>query len=256
MRSIFKKMLVTITGVAIVLTGANSANAENFVQKYYKNNPVSLEKLEKSWGAPVSVKEISEGIEKRVYGTKDSEIGYNYFLLKNGMVIDRGVTQLSGSQMKKLTSPKMSRLVSSYFKSNKTTVDDMVKKYGEPVSKKIYPNGMERVVFGPSDSETGFRYYITLNGRVLDGGLTSYYSKKAESKDAPEVSKFMVKWYEKHPKSVAYITKKWGKPLSVKEYKNGMKKMVFGPKDAIMGYNFFITKDGQVIDRGITDSNS
>jgi hypothetical protein len=256
MRSIFKNVLVTITGVAIVLTGVNSANAASYVQKYYKNNQVSLEKLEKKWGTPVNVKEISEGIEKRVYGTKDSEIGYNYFLLKDGLVIDRGVTQLSQKQMKKLTSPKMSRLVSSYFKRNKRTVQDMIKKYGEPVSKKIYPNGMERVVFGPSDSEVGFRYYVTLNGRILDGGLTSYNSKIAEDKDAPKVSQFMTKWYKKHPKSVVYITKKWGQPISVKEYKNGMKKMVFGPKDAVMGYNFFITKDGKVIDRGITDSNS
>ena len=38
------------------------------------------------------MKALKNGVEKRVYGEKDVEVGYFYFLVKDGQVIDRGFT--------------------------------------------------------------------------------------------------------------------------------------------------------------------
>ncbi|MCP4162028.1 MAG: hypothetical protein GY760_18300 [Deltaproteobacteria bacterium] len=250
-----KKAIITLTGFAVLFFGANTVSAETFVQSYYKSNPVSVKALESEWGKPLSVKIIGDDIEKRVYGKKDVEVGYNYFIVKAGVVTDRGVTQSLSKKPDEVYKHKFSGWMPEYYKSTKKTVSDIISEYEEPIYSKTYANGMEKFVFGPIEQDT-FAYIISLNGRVLDAGtIENFHVHKAEKKEL-KVSPFMSSWYKKHPKSVAFITKKWGKPLSVKKYKNGLKKMVFGPKDAEMGYQFFITKDGQVVDRGVTESKS
>jgi hypothetical protein len=242
--NVFKKAVIAMTGVAVILLGANSASAE------------SLSSLESKWGAPKSVKALKNGVEKRVYGEKDVEVGYFYFLVKDGEVVGDGVTQNLDTVSEKTNTHKSSGLMSSYYKSKKTTVADLNAKFGKVVNKSTYANGMERVVFGPADAEVGYNVFVTMNGSVVDQGTTNILVKDAIEVDAPKVSPFMTNWYKNHPKSVSFLNAKWGKPVSVKEYKNGMKKMVFGSKDSETGYNFFITKDGQVIDRGFTNSQS
>lgn len=247
------KALFTITTLVLFL-GVNLVSAETFVQSYYKNNPTSLETLEAKWGNPVSVKAIGDDIEMRVYGEKDVEIGYNYFIVKDGIVKDRGVTKSIGKKPIEAKGPKFSGWMPEFYKTTHRTVEQMVAKFGEPVQATTYPNGMERIVFGPIEQGM-YGFVIVLNGRVLDAGPTELQAVHND-KEELKVSPFMTNWYKKHPKSVAFVTEKWGKPVSVRDYKNGMKRMVFGPKDAELGYQFFITKDGQVIDRGVTNSDS
>ncbi|MCP3926553.1 MAG: hypothetical protein GY714_28670 [Desulfobacterales bacterium] len=238
-----KKAIVAMT-VAVIFLGVNSASAE------------SLKTLEAKWGTPKSVKELANGVERRIYGEKDVVVGYFYFLIKDGEVVDRGTIENLDKIELKTNTHKMSGLMSSYYKKNNIKVADIKAKYGEPVNKSTYDNGMERIVFGPADAITGYNVFVVMNGRVVDQGTTNILIKDAIEPEGPAISPFMAKWYKNHPKSVAFLNRKWGKPVSVKEYKNGMKKMVFGSKDAETGYNFFIIKNGQVIDRGFTDSQS
>ncbi len=105
-------------------------------------------------------------------------------------------------------------------------------------------------------SEAKIRIVKIKNGTVIDQGRTNILVEDAKEVDGPYVSPFMASWYKDHPKSLAFLNKKYGKAVSVKEYKNGLKKMVFGSKDSETGYNFFIIKNGQVIDRGFQNSQS
>jgi hypothetical protein len=240
--NVFKKAVIAMTGVAVIFLGVNSASAE------------SLSSLETKWGAPKSVKVLSNGVEKRVYGEKDVEIGYFYFLIKDGEVTGRGTTQNLDIVSKTTNNHKASGLMSSYYKNNKTTIANIKAKYGEPVNKSTYSNGMERLVFGNADSVIGYDVFVSMNGTIIDQGTTNILVKDAIEVDGPKVSPFMNNWFTKHPKSVAQLNKKYGKAVKVIEYKNGMKKMVFGSKDAVTGYKFYITKDGKAIDSGYTNS--
>ncbi|MCP4163176.1 MAG: hypothetical protein GY760_24200 [Deltaproteobacteria bacterium] len=239
-----KNAVIAMTGVAVIFLGVNSVSAE------------SLKTLETKWGAPKSVKELASGVERRIYGEKDVEVGYFYFLIKDGEVVDRGTIQNLDKVEVKTNKHEMSGLMSSYFKGNNTTIADLKAKYGEPVNNSTYDNGMERIVFGPKDAVVGYNVFVVVNGTVIDQGTTNLLIEDAIEVEGPMVSPFMAKWYKNHPKSVAFLTQKYGKAVSVKEYKNGMKKMVFGSKDAETGYNFFIIKNGQVIDRGFQNSQS
>ncbi|MCP3923864.1 MAG: hypothetical protein GY714_14900 [Desulfobacterales bacterium] len=242
--NIFKKTAIALTGMAVIFFGVNSASAE------------SLKELEAKWGTPHSVKVMADGVERRIYGEKDVEIGYFYFMVKNGQVVDSGTTQTIDKVVKTTNTHKLSGLMSSYFKTNKTKVADLTAKYGEPVNKSTYDNGMERLVYGPADAEAGYNVFVVMNGTVIDQGRTNILVEDAKEVDGPYVSPFMANWYKNHPKNLAFLNKKYGKAVSVKEYKNGLKKMVFGSKDSETGYNFFIIKNEQVIDRGFQNSQS
>lgn len=237
--NILKKTTIAIAGAALLLTGVNSASAE------------SLKSLEAKWGKPVSIKKLTNGSERRVYGEKDVEVGYFYFIIKDGQVIDRGVTpNPDRKESRKANIPTISGLMGSYYKNNKTKVADIKAKFGEPVNTSRYDNGMERLVFGPYDSNAGYRVFVADKGTIVDEGRTSILVKVEKEAEGPSISSFMASWYKKHPKSVSELKAEFGEPTSVKVYKNGMKRVVFGPKDVVIGSNYFIVKDGQVIDSG------
>ncbi|MCP3922601.1 MAG: hypothetical protein GY714_08460 [Desulfobacterales bacterium] len=252
MKLTVKRVLIAVTAVALLI-GVSSASAyESRIQKYFKSNPTTVKQLEMKWGDAVSVHVISEGLEKRIYGEKDAEIGYTYFIVKDGIVIDQGVTPSLYQKAKKATKPHLSRLMSVYYKKNNVTLKSRIKKYGKPLSTTTFPNGMKRVIFNYGDAQTGKKFFISHNGRILDAGMTQVSAKKS-SDTTPKISKFMKKWFKKHPMSLKAITKKYGQPISTKVLKNGMTKMVFGPRDAVAGYKFFILQNGMAVDSGLTD---
>lgn len=59
---------------------------------YYKTHPMTVDELTRKWGMPVSSYDYSNGIKKLVFGPKCPEIGYTYFLIKDGMVVDYNIT--------------------------------------------------------------------------------------------------------------------------------------------------------------------
>lgn len=59
---------------------------------YYKTHPMTVDDLTAKWGTPVSSHDYSNGIKKLVFGPKYPEIGYTYFLIKDGMVVDYNIT--------------------------------------------------------------------------------------------------------------------------------------------------------------------
>ena len=58
-------------------------------------------------------------------------------------------------------------------------------------------------------------------------------------------------YYKTHPVSTDQLKAKWGEPANVIQMKAGVEKMIFGPKDVVIGYTYFLVRDGQVVGRGI-----
>lgn len=242
---------------------------------------ISANSLDMSWGKPISVTMLAGGVEKRVYGPIDVVVGYSYFLIKNGRVIEKGYTGVSHtdkidgekrvvfansvSKEKKASLPKISGLMASHYKNNKTSVMDIKAKYGKPISSNKYTNGMERFVFDTEiqtlanlsdESErtaggfTGYKYVIAKDGRVLDEGFTRVLFNNTKDPVGPNVSPFMANWYKNHPQKISSVTNKLGKPVEVKNYKNGMTRLIFGDKDVEVCSAYVVGKAGQVVDKG------
>ncbi len=65
---------------------------KNMMANYYKSNTMTVDELKAKWGNPVSNHDYDNGIKKLTFGPKDSEVGYTYFLIKDGMVVDKNYT--------------------------------------------------------------------------------------------------------------------------------------------------------------------
>jgi len=91
-------------------------------------------------------------------------------------------------------------------------------------------------------------------GQVIDRGTTMDDGKVTVSRTGkdPEPCSLMGNYYKTHPMTVDELTRKWGTPVSSYDYSNGIKKLVFGPKDVEIGYTYFLIKDGMVVDYNIT----
>lgn len=62
---------------------------------YYKNHPMSLGQAEKRWGTPVSIQNLSDGFEKRIYKIKNpypAGFEFRFFIIKNKAVVSSGIS--------------------------------------------------------------------------------------------------------------------------------------------------------------------
>ena len=144
--------------------------------------------------------------------------------------------------------------LTSYFESNPTSIEDLKSKWGEPANVVKMENGVEKLIFGPKDAEIGYTCFFVKDNRVIDRGITDSLEKPqvvAQSK-GPELKSYMASYYKTHPMSVETLKAKYGEPLSNHDYDNGIKKLTFGPKDAEVGYTYFLIKDGVVVDQNVT----
>jgi hypothetical protein len=166
-------LLISVFVFSLLISIPGQALA-GWLASYYKTHPMSTEQLKASWGEPVNVIEMSNGVEKMIFGPKDVEIGYTYFLTRNGQVIDKGVTDDAGKkpvfQAEKGPEPK--GLMAEYYKSNPMSVDELKARWGNPISSHDYENGIKKLTFGPRDPEIGYTYFLIKDGMVVDKNIT------------------------------------------------------------------------------------
>ncbi len=239
-----KKIIMVITCASFFMAG--SAMAQN-----------AKENLINKWGTPVNAIQMEDGSEKLVFGPKDSVIGYMYFVVNNNSVVSRGTTD-DAQIAKKATStgPVASGFMASYYKNNTIAKSDLIKKYNTPVSEKTFENGVERVVFGPKDSTIGYMSFLLKDGNVISAGTTDSADKSmvVAAKTERKRNSLTAKYYASKSVTVKDIESNWGAPQKIEKLENGVEKRVYGPKDSMIGYQYFLSLDGKVVDRGVTDS--
>ncbi len=245
MKKTAKKIIMTLTCASFFMAGSAMAqdNAkENLINK---------------WGTPVNAIQMEDGSEKLVFGPKDSVIGYMYFVVNNGSVVSKGTTDDAQFSKKAASNgPVASGLMASYYKNNTVAKKDLVAKYSAPVSEKTFKNGVERVVFGPKDSTIGYLSFLVKDGNVISAGTTDSADKSmvVAAKTERKSNSLTAKYYTNNNVTVKDIESNWGAPQKVEKLDNGTEKRVYGPKDSMIGYQYFLSLDGKVVDRGVTDS--
>jgi len=170
-----KKTLYTSTLViGLLFFIGTAAQAQTWMAGYYEKNPMTLDQLTADYGSPLNTIEMTDGVTKMIFGPKDVMVGYTYFLIKDGMVIDKNVTDTLGKKAKtqKYAGPTPKGFMANYYKSNPMTVDELKAKWGEPVSNHDYDNGIKKLTFGSKDAMVGYTYFLVKDGMVVNKNCT------------------------------------------------------------------------------------
>lgn len=232
-----------------------NANAETWMARYYKKNPMSVQDLKSDWGEPENIVTKENGVQKMIFGPKDVEIGYTYFLVQNGQIIDRGTTNsLEKNAVAKTKGPVAKGSMAQYYQTNPVSEKNLVEKLGKPAGSCTYENGVTRLYYGPKDPEIGYTTYLVKNGMIIDKNHSMIMDKNQNQSEyqGPEARGWMANYYKTHPMTLEQLKTRYGTPISNHDYPNGVKKLTFGPKDAEIGYTYFLVKDGMVIDKNVT----
>jgi hypothetical protein len=174
-KSIVKTNLLIAVFCFSMSMGLPGQAMATWLESYYKTHPMSADQLKASWGEPVNVIKMAGGVEKLIFGPKDVEVGYTYFLTRAGRVIDRGTTEDDGIENVSRTGkdPEPCSLMGNYYKTHPMTMDELTAKWGTPVSSYDYNNGIKKLVFGPKDVVIGYTYFLIKDGMVVDYNVTS-----------------------------------------------------------------------------------
>jgi hypothetical protein len=144
--------------------------------------------------------------------------------------------------------------IESYYQNHPMTIDQLNAAYGEPVNVIAIANNAEKRVYGPKDAVIGYTYFIVADNKVVTRGvMDSTGSLASNDPKAPEAKGIMAKNYRKNPLSVKDLKAELGSPVAVCDYKNGSQKMFYGPKDAVVGYTYYLAKDGMVVDQNVSN---
>lgn len=174
-KNIVKTNLMIAVFCFSMTLGLSGQAMAGWLESYYQTHPMSADQLKASWGEPVNVVKMDSGVEKLIFGPKDIEVGYTYFLTKAGQVIDRGTTEDDGVKPVSRTGkdPEPCSWMGNYYKTHPMTVDELTAKWGTPVSSHDYSNGIKKLVFGPKDVVIGYTYFLVKDGMVVDYNITS-----------------------------------------------------------------------------------
>jgi hypothetical protein len=251
-----KSIYTSVVLIGMLFFIGTTAQAQTWMAKYYEKNPMSLDQVTAAYGSPLNTIDMADGVKKMVFGPKAAMVGYTYFLIKDGMAIDKNVTDTLGKKGKteKYAGPTPKTFMANYYKSNPMSVEALTAKWGKSASNIDYDNGITKMTFGPKHPEVGYIYFLIKDGMVVDKNSTDTLEKKSETVKyaGPTPKTLMANYYKSNPMSVDELTAKWGNPVSNHEYDNGIKKLTFGPKDVMVGYTYFLTKDGMVVDKNVT----
>jgi hypothetical protein len=165
-----KSVYTSIIIIGILFFIGTIAQAQTWMAKYYEKNPMTLDQVTAIHGSPLNTIEMEGDVKKMIFGPKVSELGYTYFLIKDGMVLDKNHTSTLGKKKEvvKYAGPTPKTIMNNYYKSNPMTVAELKAKWGTPVSNHDYDNGIKKLTFGPKVSEIGYTYFLVKDGMVVD----------------------------------------------------------------------------------------
>jgi len=146
--------------------------------------------------------------------------------------------------------------MSSYYKDNPTSIEDLKSEWGEPANVVQKKDGVIKMIYGPKITDIGYTCFFIKDNMVIDKGVTDSLEKPttASNKKAHAFNSWMAKHYRKNPMSVDKLKEKYGEPLRSQDYDDGVQKLTFGPKIADIGYTTFFIQNGMVVDKGVSDN--
>jgi len=141
---------------------------------FYQNFPIGIEGIERTWGRPVAVRTLGDGMEERYYKYQNTmDIGYRHFLVKNGNVIAGGV---SGMPVLETKTELKGVPVLFAGEAGTATVADIERAWGKPVSVKTLSNGMaERYYKFENTMDMGHRMFLFKDGKAVGSTIAKSF---------------------------------------------------------------------------------
>ncbi len=157
-------------------------NVGDLSKSFYSRNPDIASNVLASWGTPVNVIHLEDGVEQRVYKIENpypSEFGYRYFRVKNGIVLASGLAESDGSadvELSNVCQPlAVSELSHAYYASNPMSEQTLSRVWGQPIDTRPIGNGIEQRTYKIENAypaSFGFRYFQVKDGQVVASGIT------------------------------------------------------------------------------------
>lgn len=265
-----KKAAAIILSSALVFTLMGITGCSKGLSKaYYLQHPMSSERVARVWGEPVDVKQLENGIEKRVYKIQNpvTEFKYRYFMIKDKTVICSGISDIGATSATKaeedIISFVPSDLSMAYYKKFPVKAEKLAEVWGEPIFIQKTEDGMEKKAYELHDPHTDYmyRYFLLRDGMVVASRLSTGKGIKDKSSAGAhkgiEINEISNAYYAKHPKTAAEVEKVWDKPVFVQKGKGGMEKRIYRINNHYLTgfqFRFFIIKNGMVVSSGILDT--
>jgi hypothetical protein len=182
---VYKDSMVIEEGLAVTVPETKKIEeqgipATEWSKGYYQNHIATVADEDKSWGKPVAVRALKDGLEERYYKTGNAmDMGNPFFQVKDGKVVASGVAgkdrvAVIASQDKK-TGQKGLPVIewnTDYYQHNATTTVDLDKVWGKPVAVKVLKDGSEERYYkfgntmGPDNP-----FFLVKDGKVIASGI-------------------------------------------------------------------------------------
>ncbi len=106
------------------------------------------------------------------------------FILSVGFAVQASHTNI-------VSDPQPSGVMANYYASNPTNVSDLKEKWGNPVHRQTFGNGITKLTFGPYDSMVGYTIFLSKNGMVVDkrfsGSTINLQQLREENHSSPQM---------------------------------------------------------------------
>ena len=143
----------------------------------------------------------------------------------------------------------------SFYTHHPRSVEDVESVWGQPVAITAINGGIEKRTY-PSQSpvtDLKYRYFLIKDDMVLASGITD-----SEKTMSPEIHQETVEFvasdlskafYERNRTTVDHLDRTWGKPLLVKDDRDGTQYRVYEIDNAYTDFRFrkFVVRDGIVV---------
>ena len=257
--------------VVVLGTWGASASALTMSEQYYQKHPLMADTLEKTWGAPVAVQDLANGMQKRVYKIRNpypETLSYRYFVVNDGRIVSSGISDTAGlEQMAEsggTTTLPVSQISQSYYARYPMKAQEVKKTWGQPVSTKALDQGIEQWVFeieNPYPAQLKYRYFTLKDGMVLASGVTDVIGTENEAAtcgpDGPPAAQLSKLYYGKFTLAADEVAKTWGQPVLVQKLDNEMENRVYrikNPYPEQFKYRYFLISGGKVVASGISET--
>jgi hypothetical protein len=162
-----------LTGFAPRIEAANKPGlpVAGMSREYWANHPARVEAF---MGRPDSTRNLADGTVEMFYkyaGTQD--IGYRYFLVKDGKTVASGTTSAALSDPKTAVkeAPKSINQSSDYYRNHPTALESIEATWGKPVQVRTLANGMEERLYKfTGTQDIGYRFFLIQDGKVIASG--------------------------------------------------------------------------------------
>ena len=264
-------LMFLLASILVMGSWGAKASALTMSEQYYQRHPLMADTLEKTWGAPVAVQDLENGLQKRVYKVRNpypETLSYRYFIVKDGRVVSSGLSDTVGvekmAESGGTTTLPVSQISQSYYARYPMKAEEVKKTWGKPVLTILLDPGIEQWVFeihNPYPAQLKYRYFTFKDGMVLASGVTDIIGTEKEaatcSSDGPPVAQLSKLYYGKVTLKADELAKTWGQPVLVQKLDNGMENRVYrirNPYPEQFKYRYFLISNGRVVASGVSET--